>query len=401
MSKEVQRAQTLAIREDLARKMVFLVGPRQCGKTTLAQHIMAAEGGAYFNWDVDDHRRALRAGLLPEQESLWVFDEIHKQRHWRNWLKGQFDLHRGRHRILVTGSARLDVYHRGGDSLQGRYFLHHLHPFTLAEVAGGSRPLASLDELPQRILEARPKSHASVLQDLLRLGGFPEPFLSASERSAARWRRSYGTTLVREDIRSLETLQDLDKVERLYDRLPACVASVLSINSLREDLEVAFETVRNWLLIFDRTYATFRVPPLGAPRIRAVKKTQKLYLWDWARVASDSGCFENLLAVHLLRLCDYAGDVLGEDLELRYFRDVLGHEVDFVLLRRGKPWIAVESKSGTSTDTRPGFRYLLERVRVPLGLRVGLGSATHVRHPSINGADVHSLPAEQLLAALV
>ena len=96
----------------------------------------------------------------------------------------------------------------------------------------------------------------------------------------------------------------------LYDRLPACVGSTLSINALREDLEVAFETVRNWLLILDRTYATFRVAPLGAPRIRAVKKTQKLYLWDWARVESEGARFENLLAVHLLRLCDYAGEVL-------------------------------------------------------------------------------------------
>ena len=401
MSKEIQRAETAAIVEDLAAKMVFLVGPRQCGKTTVADHILASEGGAYFNWDVDAHRRALREGALPEGKTLWVFDELHKQRTWRNWLKGQFDLHRKNHRILVTGSARLDVYHRGGDSLQGRYFLHHLHPFTMAEAAGTSRPLSSLDELPARIVGSGPAAGSSLLLDLLRLGGFPEPFLSGSDRPAGRWRRSYGTTLVREDIRSLETLHDLDKVQLLYERLPACVGSVLSINALREDLEVAFETARNWLLVLDRTYATFRVPPLGAPRIRAVKKTQKLYLWDWARVEAEGPRFENLLAVHLLRLCDYVGDVLGESLELRYFRDVLGHEVDFILLRRGKPWIAVEAKSGGSLAVGAGFKYLLERMRFALALRVGLGTKGHVVQPSINGTPVHCLPAAQFLGALV
>jgi predicted AAA+ superfamily ATPase len=401
MSKEIQRAQTPAIVEDLGTKMVFLVGPRQCGKTTLASQILADEGGAYFSWDVDAHRRALREGALPEDKRLWVFDELHKQRTWRNWLKGQFDLHRTRHRILVTGSARLDVYHRGGDSLQGRYFLHHLHPFTLAEAAGIARPLSSLDQLPARMVDPGPAAGAAVLRDLLRLGGFPEPFLSGSDRQAARWRRSYGATLVREDIRDLEALHDLDKIQLLYERLPACVGSTLSINALREDLEVAFETVRNWLLILDRTYATFRVAPLGAPRIRAVKKAQKLYLWDWARVESEGARFENLLAVHLLRLCDYAGDVLGESLELRYFRDVLGHEVDFVLLRRGKPWIAIEAKSGGGLAVGAGFNYLLERMRFPLALRVGLGTTGHVVSPSINGTPVHCMPAHQFLAALV
>lgn len=132
-----------------------------------------------------------------------------------------------------------------------------------------------------------------------------------------------------------------------------------------------------------------------------MKKTQKLYLWDWARVEAEGPRFENLLAVHLLRLCDYAGDVLGENLELRYFRDVLGHEVDFILLRRGKPWIAIKAKSGGSVAVGSGFKYLLERMRFPLALRVGLATKDHVVQPSINGAPVHCLPAAQFLGALV
>jgi predicted AAA+ superfamily ATPase len=380
--------------------MVFLVGPRQCGKTTIARALMSETSGAYYNWDVDHHRRAVRAGDLDPDARLWVFDELHKYRQWRNWLKGQFDLHGGSKSILVTGSARLDVYHRGGDSLQGRFFVHRLHPLTLAEAVGkvARRPLDTLDGIPDASLPPS-ASAREALAALDRFGGFPEPFVSASERLAARWRRAYGTTLVRQDIRDLETVRDLDKVELLFERLPVCVGSPLSIASLREDLEVAFETARNWLSILERTYAVFRVAPFGPARIKAVKKEQKLYFWDWGRVVDSGARFENLMAVHLLRLCHWADDVLGVDLELRYFRDVVGHEVDFILLRDKKPWLAIEAKS----SDRPlggGLRYLLERVRFPHAIQVAMDGRADVTLPAINGCKVRSMPATRFLSQI-
>ncbi len=354
--------------------------------------------GAYYNWDVDKHRAALRASDLEPDALLWIFDEIHKFRSWRNWLEGQFDLNGKEKQILVAGSARLDVYHRGGDSLQGRFFSHRLHPLTFAEANNHLLPLENLDLIPDAPL-VPPSGSDEALSALLMLGGFPEPFQSGSERSAARWRRSYGTTLVRQDVRDLESVRDLDKIELLFDRLPQCVGSVLSINSLREDLEVAFNTARNWISILERTYAVFRIPPFGSPKIKAVKKEQKLYFWDWSRVEDPAARFENLLAVHLLRLCHWAEDVLGESLELRYFRDVVGHEVDFVLLKGKKPWLVVEAKSSDQQiDT--GLKYLLERVRVPHAIQVAAFGKRDATLPAINGAKIRIMPATRFLTQL-
>jgi len=378
--------------------MVLLVGPRQCGKTTLARMFLQETRGAYYNWDVDKHRAALRASDLEPDALLWIFDEIHKFRSWRNWLEGQFDLNGKEKQILVAGSARLDVYHRGGDSLQGRFFSHRLHPLTFAEANNHLLPLENLDLIPDAPL-VPPSGSDEALSALLMLGGFPEPFQSGSERLAARWRRSYGTTLVRQDVRDLESVRDLDKIELLFDRLPQCVGSVLSINSLREDLEVAFNTARNWISILERTYAVFRIPPFGSPKIKAVKKEQKLYFWDWSRVEDPAARFENLLAVHLLRLCHWAEDVLGESLELRYFRDVVGHEVDFVLLKGKKPWLVVEAKSSDQQiDT--GLKYLLERVRVPHAIQVAAFGKRDATLPAINGAKIRIMPATRFLTQL-
>ena len=332
-----RRYLTGQVRQDLARKMVFVAGPRQVGKTTLARKLPGGDSG-YLNWDDPDHRERILRRELPNS-NLWVFDEIHKYRRWRNYLKGLFDTKPAKQRILVTGSARLDLYRFGGDSLQGRYHLLRLHPFSMAEL--GLRSQADL-------------------LDLLTLGGFPEPYLSGSETEARRWSREYRSLLVREEVASLERIQDLGHMELLVIRLPELVGSPLSINAVREDLQVSHKTLSVWLQILERLYAIFRVSPLGAPRLRALKKAQKHYHLDWSVVPDDAARFENLVAGHLLKWVHHEQDVLGRDLELRYFRDVDGREVDFVVTEGRKPVLLVESKwSDASLDK--GLRYLKKR----------------------------------------
>ncbi|MBI5160110.1 MAG: ATP-binding protein [Micrococcales bacterium] len=396
----ILRHLTGLVERDLDDKMVFVAGPRQCGKTTLARQVLAGRDGAYFDWDVPAHRRALHNAALPATAGLWVFDELHKMRTWQRWLKGVYDAHAPEHAILVTGSGHLDAYRRGGDSLQGRYLLHRLHPFTLRELCGKPpRDPADVIAEIESMEGSGPTGAAEHLEALLRLGGFPEPLLSGSDRRAARWRLGYGTRLVRGDVRDLEAIRDLDRLELLYDRLPDCVGSVLSINALREDLEVAFETVRSWISVFERSYAVYRVPPFGAPRIKAVKKEQKLYFWDWARVEAEPARLENLVLSHLLRLVHFLEDELGEKAELRYFRDTVGHEVDAVVLRKRRPWIAVEVK----LDDRPldaGLRYLLERVRLPYAFQVSLRGTVDRRLPDVGGARIRQVPIARFLSRL-
>lgn len=361
------------VRRDLARKMVFVAGPRQVGKTTLARSLPGAAAG-YLSWDIAAHReRILRRQLPPA--SLWIFDEIHKYRSWRGFLKDVYDGRTRGQRILVTGSARLDFYRHGGDSLQGRYHLLRLHPFSAAELG-----LRSKEDL----------------QQLLRLGGFPEPYLSGSETQARRWSREYRNLLVREEIASLERIADLGNLELLVLRLPDLVGSPLSINAVREDLQVSHKAVANWLRVLERLYAIFRIAPFGAPRIRAVKKEQKHYHLDWSVVPQDGPRFENLVAAHLLKWTHFQQDAFGRDLELRYFRDTDGREVDFVLVERNRPVLFVECKWGDAEPDR-GLRYLKARFPETPAWQLSAVGSKDYRTPE----GIRVAPALRLLDELV
>jgi hypothetical protein len=394
------RALSSHILADLkGKKMVMLSGPRQCGKTTLAKALPELSSDmAYYNWDVAPHREKLKNYKLDESKHYWVFDELHKYRAWRNWLKGVYDLHHTHHEILITGSARLDQYARGGDSLQGRYFHYRLHPFTLGEVL--NLPEQNYRKSLERAAKVSWSAHAqNTLLELLKFGGFPEPFLSKSTSFAGRWRLAYSQRLVNEDVRTLEQTQELDQMSLLYDRLPDLVSNNLSINNLAKDLEISHQTVAKWIGIFEKLYANFYVLPYGEPAIKAIKKEKKLYLWDWARLSDPGARLENLVALHLLRLVHWFEDIYGEILELRYIKDIDGHEIDFLLLRNKLPWIAIEvknSEQGIST----GFKYLLNKIRIPYAYQIHLKSELVYKLANINQSTVYALPVSNFLCGL-
>ena len=373
MARRFPRYLHAAVRRDLAHKMVFVAGPRQVGKTTLALSLPGAPQG-YLNWDVAAHRERILRGELPSS-ALWILDEIHKYRRWRNYLKGIYDGKPRGQKILVTGSGRLDLYRFGGDSLQGRYHMLRLHPLSVAELGiAGARDFLQL----------------------LRLGGFPEPYLSGSEIEARRWSREYRTLLVREEVTALERIQDLGHLELLMLRLPELVGSPLSVNALREDLRVSHKAVESWIGALERLYAVFRIAPFGAPRIRAVKKAQKHYHLDWSIVPRDAARFENLVACHLLKWVHFVEDTQGRDLELRYFRDVEGREVDFVITEARRPRLLVECKWSDAEPDR-NLRYLKARFSDADAWQISATGNKDYR--SSDGVRV--APAVQLLRTLI
>jgi len=328
--------------------MVFLGGPRQVGKTTLALSLLrpphADEShAAYLNWDDIQARGPLLRGELPPGQKRVILDEIHKFKGWRNLAKGFYDKNRSRVSFLVTGSARLDYYRKGGDSLQGRYHYHRLHPF-------------SLNELNRRATR-------SDLNTLMRFGGFPEPFLAASEKAWRRWSRTRVERVVYQDLRDLENIKEISLVELLLEHLPACVGSPLSVKSLRDLLQVSHASVERWIQILERLYMCFRVPPFGSPKIRAVRKERKLYFWDWSQVENPGARFENMVASQLLKYCHFLEDTEGYRMELRYIRDTDKREVDFVVLREKSPLFAVECKTG---ERRPAPAASYFRARTPI-----------------------------------
>ena len=374
----MKRYLTTYIEKDLKRKMVFLGGPRQVGKTTVALQLIEAKSEqhpGYINWDSPIAKRDIRAGLLPPNQPLIVLDEIHKYRHWRNLVKGLYDTNKSSRKFLITGSARLDYYSRGGDSLHGRYHYYRLHPITLGEL--------------------KQTTSKSIVQDLLELGGFPEPFLSGSKQEWRRWQRERIKRVIQEDVIGLERIQELSHLSLLLEALPLRVGSPLSLKSLSEDLEVSPHTIKRWLLIFDNLYQTFRVSPFGSPKIRAVKKEQKLYLWDWSLCENDGARFENLIASQLLKFCHFKEDTQGFHMELRYLRDTDGREVDFVVLQDKKPLFAVEAKL-QETSLSPHISYFSERTAVPKFYQVHLGTKDF----AIDSKRCRVLPFSKLVAEL-
>ncbi len=371
---KIQRYLRPQVDADLARKMVFLGGPRQVGKTSLGRMVIP-ESRAYMNYDSATGRDAILRGQLPPTDA-WFFDEIHKYRGWRNFLKGLYDTRTRGRRILVSGSARLDFYRFGGDSLQGRYHFLRLHPFSVAEL-----------EI------TTPSDFAALLE----LSGFPEPFLGGNATEARRWSLAYRDRLTREEAISVETISDLAKLELLAIALPARVGSPLSINALREDLQVAHHTLARWLDVLERVYAIFRIAPFGAPLLRAVKKERKHYHFDWTVVEPMPARFENLVGAHLLKWVQYQIDTQGRAIELRYFRDIDGREVDFVIAERsGKPLAFVECK-WDDAPLDPSLRYLHQRFpSVPAWQISAIGRRDYVTPEGIRVA-----PATVLLRELI
>jgi len=361
------------VKHDLSQKMVFLGGPRQVGKTTLAKQLLGPNPG-YLNWDIPEHREAILKRQFPDSP-LWVFDELHKYKTWRNYLKGIYDKVGQERKILVTGSARLDLYRRGGDSLQGRYHYLRLHPLSVAELN-----IATQSEFEQ----------------LLRLGGFPEPFFRGQHIEAKRWSREYRQRLIHEDLVSLETVKDLGNLELLMLRLPDLVGSPLSINALKEDLQVNHKTLSRWLDIFCQLYAIFRLSPFGAPVIRAVKKEQKHYHFDWSLVEQDGPLFENLVAVHLLKWVHFEQDTKARELDLRYFRDTDGREIDFVVVEKRQPILAVECK-WNDAETSKSLLYFKKKFPHCEAWQLSAKGSKHF----VNREGIHHAPAWVFLKNLV
>lgn len=343
--------------------MVFVGGPRQVGKTTLCLSFLDSpdvRNPSYLNWDDLNSRALIRKGVLPPSPLL-VLDEIHKFKLWRALVKGFFDKNRGHQNYLVTGSARLDHYRKGGDSLLGRYRYLRLHPLSVNELKIES---------------------GADLESLLTLGGFPEPFFSGSLREQKLWSRERLYRIVNDDIRNLENLRDYSLLEVLAESLNPRVGSLLSLKSLEEDLSVSQKTVAHWVDILEKIYYVYRIYPYGSPKIKAIKKSPKLYFWDWSEIENEGARFENLVASQLLKYCHLLEDRDGERMSLTYLRDTNHREVDFVVLKNKKPIFAVECKTGESAVSK-SILYFKERVPIPKFYQVHLGSKDYLSRDGV------------------
>lgn len=335
------------IREHLAdnRQMVFLSGPRQSGKTTLAESV----GTFYLNWDDADVRLAVSIGQrevverfslgrLSDVAPVVVFDELHKYPKWKAFLKGFFDLYGNSMKIVATGSAKMDVYRRGGDSMMGRYFPYRLHPFSVAEIADVSLPGEKLIRSPRRIEDAE-------WDALWNFGGFPEPFTRRNRRFSLRWSDLRMEQLVLDDLRTLTQVQELEQIRIMSEILAKRSGDQLVYDSLARDVSVDPKTAKKWVGVLEYLYYGFEVRPWFRNIENSIRKPPKWYLRDWSQISDVGKRCETMVACHLLKAVEGWSDLGYGRFDLYYLRDKNQYEVDFLVTSDGEPWFLVEVKA--------------------------------------------------------
>lgn len=340
------------------RQIAMLVGPRQVGKTTTS--CQSAGEHRYYTWDRQSDRRLITGGADAVAEDLGlavlktsrrnvVFDEIHKYRRWKAFLKGFFDVYGERTCTIVTGSARLGFYRRGGDSLMGRYFLYRMHPLSLAEL-GRTDLVESETRKPVR-------APAGSMEQLLKFGGFPEPFTKGSTRFYNRWQRMKNELLFKEDLRDLTRIHEAGQIEVLAELLINQAGQLINYSSLANTANVSVDTVRRWISTLESLFFCFRIRPWFRSVPKSLRKQPKIYVWDWSLAVDEGARHENFVASHLLKAVHWWTDIGLGAFEVRYLRDKAKREVDFLVTRNGEPWFLVEVKTSGRRVLSPNLAY--------------------------------------------
>ena len=347
---ERPRLYTAILADHLAthRQMALVSGPRQVGKTTTCRSL----SDEYLNWDNADDRRLLLRGpaslaqalhldILRAKPPVATLDELYKYTKWKGLLKGFFDSYGDRVRLIITGSSRIEIFRRGGDSLMGRYFLYRMHPWSVAE--------SLRTDLPKKEVHASEEVRSSDWDALWEHGGFPEPFLRRDTRFTRRWRSLRYEQLSREDLRETARVADLGTLETLMQILAEHSAQQLIYSNLAREIQVSVDTIKRWVDLLARLHYGFRVRPWFRNVAKSLRKEPKWFLRDWSGVLDDGARAETLVACHLLKAVEGWTDLGFGDFELRYLRDKQKREVDFLVVKDRKPWFLVEVKMSDKT----------------------------------------------------
>lgn len=383
------------------KQMAFVCGPRQVGKTTISQSIREIKkDSVYRNWDIPEDRIKIAASsylpalegltLSPASHPLIIFDEIHKFSDWKNYLKGFYDSYAAQIDILVTGSARLNIYKKSGDSLMGRYLLYRVHPISLAEK---SERTTALFQAP----------HIVTLEDIQRLlhfGGFPEPLHKANERFLNQWRNLRWQQLIYEDIRSLEAIQNLSQLELLATLLQHQSGQLVNYSALATKVKVSLPTIQRWISILEQVYFCFSLRPWSKNITRSLIKEPKIYLWDWSLISTDKGSLhENFVASHLLKAVHFWTDVGLGLFELYFIRTKDQVEVDFLITKNSLPWILVEVKSSSKTSLSKALQHYKDILCCPFAFQLAFDFQGNQK--SIDWLSAHVLAGKDAPACIL
>ncbi len=381
--------------------MAFLSGPRQVGKTTSSR--TGAGTHQYMNWDNQADRISISKGpdetaqhlqLHDLQETLpyVVFDEIHKYGKWKSFLKGFFDVYGDRCRVVVTGSARLNVFKYGGDSLMGRYFLYRMHPLSVAELVNPTMSATEI-RMPQEIDDES-------FQHLLDFGGFPEPFLKADSKFYNKWKRLRSEQFFYEDVRDATKIQETGQLRVFADLIKTGSGALFNHSWYAKNINVSTDTIRRWLSVLETLYYCFSIRPWFRNIPKSLRQQPKVFLWDWSNLEDKGARTENFFASQLLKAVHYWTDTGLGNYELFYLRDKNQREVDFLVTRDNNPWFMVEVKSSGKRTLNPSLEYYKEKLQVDHAFQVAL-DLDFVERDCFSIKKPARVPAKTLLSQLV
>lgn len=355
-------------------QMAFMSGPRQCGKTTIVKNAKSwTPLFLYFNWDDNDHRMQILQGprailaefdtrALSDAKPILALDEIHKFKNWKNYLKGIYDAHKDELSILVTGSARLNIYKQGQDSLMGRYFLYRVHPFSIAEVLTPS--ISDSEIRPPRKLDRE------TINALFEFGGFPEPFIRQNKQFFNKWQNLRLQQLFMEDIKDLSNIHEIGLMEVLASFLKHQSGQLLNYSNLSKKVRVSDVTIRKWVSVLEELHYCFKIKPWHKNITRSLIKDPKVYLWDWSKIDDIGSKVENFVASHLLKAVHFWTDTGLGQYELFYVRDIDKREVDFLVTKENEPWLLIEVKNSQKDSLNPNLKYFQEQTKAPYAFQV-------------------------------
>jgi uncharacterized protein len=358
------------------KQMLFLAGPRQVGKTTISLTAQSFTSQfIYLNWDNQDHRKIILDGpaavaKLTEFKKVWtippiiVFDELHKYRHWKTFLKGFFDTYKDHLKIIVTGSSKLDMYRTGGDSLMGRYFPYRIHPFSVAE--------SLRSDFNQEEIHPPKEIRSTHFNALFEFGGFPEPFLKQNKRFSHRWKELRKEQLFRGDIRDLSRIQEIDQLEILSELLKNQAGQLVNYSNLASKIKVSIDTIRRWINTLTAFYHCFIIRPWSKNVSRSLIKAPKIYLWDWSDIQDLGQRAENFVVSHLLKAVHFWTNQGLGNYELYFLRDKEKREVDFLVTKNDAPWFLVEVKYSEKALISPNLEHFQKQTKAQHAFQVAI-----------------------------
>ncbi len=386
------------------QEMLFLSGPRQVGKTTVSNNTKnLSDNYVYLNWDNEDHRKVILEGpasiieyaqvdTLSISKPIIAFDEIHKRPEWKNFLKGFYDSYGKDVHIIVTGSARLDIYKHGGDSLMGRYFHYRMHPLSVAEV------------LRTKMLETEIAAPCEIkdtdFQALIKFGGFPKPFIKRDRQFSRRWQNLRKQQLLQEDIRDVNVIHDLNRLQVLMDLLKQQASEQITYSKLAKFTRVSIDTITRWIEVLEAFYYCYRLRPWTKNISRSLLKEPKVFLWDWSLVNDPGARAENFVAAHLHKATQYWTDRGFGEYELHYLRTLDKKEVDFVISKNGKAWFLVEVKLANSKKINPHLSEFQQQAQADHAFQVVL-DLPYINKDCFSSNKPLIVPAKTFLSQLV